>query len=512
MQRTEALARLSLRLARMAEGSNNEIDEALAQVRRLIHDGAEGEELAAASDYLAKVVMAATGDSPDSNGRSLPETHDLSGLSSIIKAMPLRSDDHQRITELVRRIAAEASIATRQQALGELLTSATAALKEVAARQNRVEGGVRGLFGRRSTDSSDHQRFLELFSTLTHRLVEHIDVLNGSPVRSKGLRAALSDLDHLPEAEVLLQEVTREIDSIDSRIRQERHQTSDFLETLRDRLDGFGELVSRVTTDGERSVQRSESLQSQVVADVGGLGVATRSGDLEQIRRAFDESLESITRHLAEHVEAEREQFQRAQEKVDELSDKLIRLESEAEVLRTEIRNKTDLAIKDQLTGVYNRNGFEERAEELFGRWTRSGAALSIVFVDCNKFKEINDTYGHAAGDLVLVKIADILQSRARVSDIVCRYGGDEFVILMPDTHVHGAQIYATSAFKEVLAAGFNDNGKPLDVSISLGITELRDGDTLELAMARADEAMYTAKSQQGVRVAVAAAADVVVV
>ena len=205
---------------------------------------------------------------------------------------------------------------------------------------------------------------------------------------------------------------------------------------------------------------------------------------------------------MAEHVEAERQQHREAQEKVDALSEQLTRLETEAEVLRTEIRNKTDLAIKDQLTGVYNRNGFDERAAELFARWERSAAKLSIVFVDCNKFKHINDTYGHAAGDLVLVKVADILQSRARVTDVVCRFGGDEFVILLPDTDVDGAEAYATSAFNEVLDAGFNDNGKPLDVSISLGITAINEGDTLESALARADEAMYEAKGKEGVRVA----------
>ncbi len=123
--------------------------------------------------------------------------------------------------------------------------------------------------------------------------------------------------------------------------------------------------------------------------------------------------------------------------------------------------------------------------------------------MDCNKFKEINDTYGHTAGDLVLVKVSDVLQGRARASDIVCRYGGDEFVILLPDTHIQGAEVFARSACDEVLNAGFNDSGKPLDVSISCGVTELITGDTLESAIGRADEAMYQAKKMDGVKVSV---------
>ena len=101
----------------------------------------------------------------------------------------------------------------------------------------------------------------------------------------------------------------------------------------------------------------------------------------------------------------------------------------------------------------------------------------------------------------MLVKVADVLHTRARASDIVCRYGGDEFVILLPDTHVSGAEIFARSACQEVLDAGFNDNGKPLDVSISCGVTELVTGDTLESAIGRADEAMYKAKKMQGIQV-----------
>lgn len=501
MQRTEALTRLTLRLARMAEGNSGAIDEALARIRRLIHDNADGRDLAAASDHLAKVVMTVTGDSPD-NGGALPTSHDLSGLSSIINAMPLRTEDHQRMTDLVRKISGESSQGARQQALGELLSSATEALKEVASRQLRSEGGVRGLFKRRASDSSNYDHFLELFTNLVHRLVDHIDVINGSQVRSKALRDALPTITVVDQAQALMREVTREMDSIDSRIRQERLQTSDFLDTLRERLGGFEELVVDVTRGGERSVERSESLQTQVAADVDVLGTASRSGDMEAMRQAFEETLQNISRHMAEHVEAERQQHMEAQAKVDALSEQLTRLETEAELLRTEIRNKTDLAIKDQLTGVYNRNGFDERAAELFARWQRNRAKLSIVFVDCNKFKEINDTYGHAAGDLVLVKVADILQSRARVTDVVCRFGGDEFVILLPDTGPEGAETYAASAFNAVLDAGFNDNGKPLDVSISLGITALKEEDTLDAALARADEAMYEAKAKQGVRVA----------
>lgn len=498
MNREEALGRLSLRLTRMAEGVDTEVDRLLDQVRTMVRDGADGLSLADLSDQLAKQVMSATGRSPDVDGR-LPESHDVSGLGKLIKSMPLRSEEHRRMTDLVRKISTGNSISERQRALGALLSSATAALQEVAARE-RVESGKRGLFGRRG--DGDTERFITLFSTLLRRLVDHIDVMNGHQLRSQTLREELAQLTNLADAEALLGNVTLEIDSIDARIRQERHQASDFLGTLRDRLDGFEQLVNEVSLSGLRSVERSEDLQSRVGDDVSDIGTAVRTGDAALVSSLIEASLAKITERLASHVAEEREQYKEAQQRVGELTEKLSTLESEAEELRSEIRDKSDLAIKDALTGAYNRAGYDERAAEFHARWSRSGAALSIVFIDCNKFKEINDTFGHGAGDLVLTKVADILQTRSRASDVICRYGGDEFIILAPDTDCQGAEVLARSVCEEVLEAGFNNNGRPLDVSISCGVTQVKVGDSMDAALARADEAMYEAKKlQQRIRV-----------
>jgi diguanylate cyclase (GGDEF)-like protein len=212
-----------------------------------------------------------------------------------------------------------------------------------------------------------------------------------------------------------------------------------------------------------------------------------------------------ITHRLADHVNAEREQFEASQAQVVKLRERLAELETESDVLRSELRHKNDLALKDSLTGAYNRAGYEERTRELYARWKRSGAPLSLVFVDCNRFKQINDTFGHAAGDMVLMKVSDVLHNRARASDIVCRYGGDEFAILLPDTPIQGAEVFARSACQEVIDAGFNDNGKPIEVSIACGVTEFVEDDTLDSVFSRADEAMYEAKTMSGICVAVRA-------
>ncbi|WOJ93328.1 diguanylate cyclase [Congregibacter variabilis] len=501
MDKVKALEQLAIRLSHMADGVDEEVDALLVSIRKQLKDGGDTGKIENLSGRLARTMMANTGVNPD-KGRTVEGGYDLSGLRKLIKTMPVRGDEQERMGTLVQQVASGTTSMARQKALVDLLGSAAEALREVATR-DKTDSGVLGWLGKKSGGDGADDRYVALFVQLLQRLVEHIDVLNGNAIRSHAIKDSLEQAVHPEQAQKLLAEVTDEIETIDARIRAERNQTTDFLGDLRERLDGFEEVLNFLADDGDSSLKRSEELQSSVGEDTREMGEAAKSDDIVKVRSVIATGLTKLTQRLAEHVVSEREQHEHSKAKVAELNERLAHLEDEADILRSEIRNKNDLALKDALTGVYNRAGYDERTHELFARWQRSGASLSIVFVDCNKFKEINDTYGHTAGDLVLVKVADVLQMRARASDIVCRYGGDEFVILLPDTHVQGAEVFARSVCDEVLNAGFNDNGKPLDVSISCGVTELVVGDTLESAVGRADEAMYQAKKMDGIKVCV---------
>lgn len=501
MDKVKALEQLAVRLSHMADGVDDEVDTLLVSIRKQLKEGGDAGKIENLSGRLARTMMANVGVNPDKTN-TIEGGYDLSGLRKLIKTMPVQGDEQERMGTLVQQVASGTTSMARQKALVDLLGTAAEALRGAAVR-DKSDSGVRGWLGKKSSSGAGDDRYVALFVQLLQRLVEHIDVLNGNALRSHAIKESLDQALHPEQAQKLLAEVTEEIETIDARIRSERNQTTDFLGDLRERLDGFEEVLNFLSDDGDSSLKRSEELQSSVGNDTLEIGEAVKSDDIDKVRSVIATGLTRLTERLAEHVVSERAQHEISKSRVTELNERLSHLEDEADVLRSEIRSKNDLALKDALTGVYNRAGYEERTKELFARWQRSGAALSIVFVDCNKFKEINDNYGHTAGDLVLVKVSDVLQVRARASDIVCRYGGDEFVILLPDTHIQGAEVFARSACDEVLNAGFNDNGKPLDVSISCGVTELGEGDTLESAVGRADEAMYEAKKMDGVKVCV---------
>ena len=150
------------------------------------------------------------------------------------------------------------------------------------------------------------------------------------------------------------------------------------------------------------------------------------------------------------------------------------------------------LAETDSLTGLYNRRKIEELLQKEIDRSRRYGSPLSLVFLDIDNFKELNDTYGHAKGDEVLSKVACIIKNEVRATDFVGRYGGEEFLIILPHTQPQQALSLAHRIRKRVEEADLGV-GK---LTVSVGVTGLREKDSIETLFNRVDRAMYMAKER----------------
>ena len=136
----------------------------------------------------------------------------------------------------------------------------------------------------------------------------------------------------------------------------------------------------------------------------------------------------------------------------------------------------------------------DERLQLEFKRWQRFSSPLCIVLADVDYFKNINDTYGHSAGDKTLRIIAKTLQRAIRQTDFIARYGGEEFVILLPDSELMQLLDPLNQLREKVKNIPFKFKNKKVTITISLGATQLKAGDTIQQAFERADEALYQAK------------------
>ena len=165
----------------------------------------------------------------------------------------------------------------------------------------------------------------------------------------------------------------------------------------------------------------------------------------------------------------------------------------------TEFQKIHDSSIHDGLTGVLNRNAFDERMEEETNRANRTQQSLAIIMFDLDKFKRINDNYGHPYGDYVIKSTAQILKDSVRNIDVVARYGGEEFIIILVDTDISKCRHVAERMVENISKFDFDYNDVKVRMTISAGMAEFpADTDKIESLIDKADKAMYESKRKGG--------------
>ena len=197
--------------------------------------------------------------------------------------------------------------------------------------------------------------------------------------------------------------------------------------------------------------------------------------------------------------------FARTEEALQEANSALQLRLSEISSLQEELREQ---AIRDQLTGLYNRRYLSETIERELGRAAREEYPVGVVMIDIDEFKSVNDRFGHPAGDDALRLLGSRLRAGTRLGDMACRYGGDEFFVLLPNTTLEETRELAERWRLSIATAVANGDSK-VPFTISLGVAAFpRDGRTSDEVMAAADSAVYAAKAAGRDRVAVAPSAS----
>lgn len=157
-------------------------------------------------------------------------------------------------------------------------------------------------------------------------------------------------------------------------------------------------------------------------------------------------------------------------------------------------RQLREMAVTDPLTSLRNRRGVLASAEVEAAKHRRDGRPLSFVLCDLDHFKSINDTHGHETGDKVLQAVSHVLRSAVREGDHAARWGGEEFLVLLPETEPQGAMLVANRLRESVAALAVPGKNGPLSISMTMGVSSLRPNEPIEQAIARADKALYKGK------------------
>ena len=212
----------------------------------------------------------------------------------------------------------------------------------------------------------------------------------------------------------------------------------------------------------------------------------TAANDISELGSVLSEVMRE-TRTIQINAQRSRDELRSTQKKVEE---------SEARIreLETELETTSDLVRHDQLTGVLNRRGLEEMFNKEVARGKRHDTLLCVGLLDIDNFKKLNDALGHDVGDQALIHLANVCRETLRPQDTVARFGGEEFVILLPETPMEEAVIALTRLQRELTKKFFLSGNEKVLITFSAGVTQMLPDDNQATVIKRADEAMYKAK------------------
>lgn len=241
--------------------------------------------------------------------------------------------------------------------------------------------------------------------------------------------------------------------------------------------------------------QRNNLLDQTVRQDLSKIHTTVQNTrDINELKQSVNAQLDSLIQAMNAHKASENEHLDALRRERNALIERVIEMERETASFRQQAEDAHVESRTDPLTGMPNRLAFNQAFDEELKRFQRYGEAFSLCVGDLDLFKNINDQYGHLAGDKVLRLTAKVLRQNLREVDFIARFGGEEFVILLPSTSGNDALQAAEKVRTALENSPFNFQGQPVKVTISIGGAEIREDDTLDSLFERADQRMYEAK------------------
>jgi diguanylate cyclase len=222
----------------------------------------------------------------------------------------------------------------------------------------------------------------------------------------------------------------------------------------------------------------------------------SKADDITQLEDVLAEVMRE-TRVIQINAQRSRDDLRASKQRVEEADKRINELQGELDKASTLVRH-------DQLTGTLNRRGLEEAFEKEAARAQRRQSDLCVALLDIDNFKKLNDSLGHDAGDAALIHLTTVIKETMRPQDTIARFGGEEFIIIMPDTPIGDSKKALVRLQRELTKRFFLHNNEKQLITFSAGVTELRPEEAQATIIKRADEAMYQAKQTGKNRVVIA--------
>lgn len=275
-----------------------------------------------------------------------------------------------------------------------------------------------------------------------------------------------------------------------------QHEFEAYLQQLNERLESFQSNLQAASDGHADNRSAAREMDTQIREQVDGLHSSMQeAADLNDLKHVLENHLEGLLGTMDQHQKQRDQREQEVAARLHGLAERVAHMEQEAMGYREHLEEQRQKALIDPLTSLPNRAAWGERLEHEISQWQQHGNTLLLAMLDLDHFKRINDNYGHLAGDKVLKIIASVLRKRLRGTDFIARFGGEEFVLLMPGTVPAVGAKLLENLRASIEACPFHFKGEPVTITVSMGMTAFRAGEHSDLVLKRADQALYRAKN-----------------
>lgn len=501
----ELLQRSLGRLALAAQGLDPALDKQLKSLRDVLRGKKDQQEIQKILNQMEKAITQMEAASSKGNTQTTGEII-AELLTSLKLAKPFKAEAKILAKQLKPAINKDISAL-----MPEVLSLIERIITPVPA--DKSKGFSFNLFGKGKTskkESTDdlvpEKRTLEndVDNSSTNKMPTHLVLMEllerlslPTDLSKKATKIRHQIETGIDEAELpnIINEIADIVSTLGSQVVTEKQDYEEFLKSLTTRLNELDQHITKTSTEDVTAFEQRKEIGKAVEEQVIGIrNEVEGADDLDVLKSTVSERLDFLNQHFENYRHSDHTRFKQSQQQIKELNSRLQAMEKETITLRESAEESRDLALKDALTGIWNRQALNEDLEKEYVRWQRYQKPLSLVIWDIDLFKRVNDEYGHAAGDKVLKTIASIFMQATRDADFIARFGGEEFVGVFPETRLEDALILANKIRDKVANSKFHYENKPVPITASAGLATFRPNDTIEDVFKRADAALYRAK------------------
>ncbi|MBC3764909.1 GGDEF domain-containing protein [Neptunicella marina] len=476
----DVLSQFIIRLSLFYADANHNIDEELAQLRG--HLGGKS-NFAMAENSIGKItkLLVQEADIFTHQGKLLQ-----SQIQNALKALQLKTTVKSEINQQCIKVLGE----LHQQHLS-LYKGLPYVQKALLLYQQAL-----ALTDKTASDDIDKNKINSLHKRICAELSQLIEQLASQDTPDRELqRIRIKLIDGITHEE-LLQCCLILIRTILKDVVKERDHAEKFVSSIHQVLIDLNQQLDDSIKHTNEVIEQKQQNHQQMQAHIDNIeNVVSEASDLQQLKQQTQQYLQKLNKSLAANTQIDHEEQGHLLSLLNAMQSQITELEQQADQYKQKLIKQRQQNETDVLTGVANRNAYLTRAQTEYERWQRYQHPLAIALIDIDHFKRINDTFGHSAGDKTLQVIAQQIQTQIRNTDFLARWGGEEFILLLPDTDLEQLSVPLSEIGKRVEKIPFKFKTEQVTITVSIGATTLQPEDTLEEAFERADQALYKAKS-----------------